>query len=70
MPLLTTAQFGAAMTPPVSASRVKNLIAADRIKCQRVNARLVLIDSRELRKVADRKPGRPKKTPATATTRG
>ena len=61
MPLLTTTQFGAAMTPPVGARRVSSLIAAGRIKCQRVNARLTLIDSRELRKVADRKPGRPAK---------
>lgn len=59
MSLLTTAQFGAAMTPPVSASRVKNLIRAGRIKCHRINARMTLIDSRELPKVAVRRPGRP-----------
>lgn len=59
MSLLTTSQFGAAMTPPVSASRVKNLIAAGRIKCQRINARMTLVHSRELRKVANRKSGRP-----------
>lgn len=58
--LLTTTQFAAAMTPPVSRGRVIHLIAAGRIVGQRVG-RDMLIDPKELRKVADRKPGRPVK---------
>lgn len=59
MSMLTTLQFGAAMIPQVSARRVCSLIAAGRIKCNRINPRMIMIDERELRKVANRKTGRP-----------
>jgi hypothetical protein len=58
--LLTTAEFAAAMKPPVKSKRVHHLIAAGRIVAQRFG-RAVLIDERELKKVANRKAGRPRK---------
>jgi hypothetical protein len=55
--LLTTAQFGAAMRPPVSARRVSALVAAGRIAAQRINPRLLLIDRLVLYQRAARRFG-------------
>jgi excisionase family DNA binding protein len=54
---LTTGQ--AAKKLGVSQSRIRALVKAGRIKARHLTTRMLLIDSRELAKVKDRKPGRP-----------
>jgi len=54
---LTTAQ--AAEKLGVSQGRIRQLVLAGRIKARHLTPRLLLIDTKELAKVNNRKPGRP-----------
>ena len=59
MNLITTS--AAAELLGISQRRVQALISAGRLPATRIHARLELIDPRDLKKVGERKPGRPKK---------
>jgi hypothetical protein len=57
---LTVAQFAAKLG--VSSSRVRQMVIAKQIKARHLTPRMLMIDSTELAKVRNRKPGRPKKS--------
>jgi predicted DNA-binding protein (UPF0251 family) len=54
---LTTAQAAAKLG--ISQRRMRAMVQAGRVKARYLTPRMMLIDSRELAKVKDRKPGRP-----------
>jgi hypothetical protein len=54
---LTTAQAAAKLG--ISQGRVRQLVLAGRIKARHLTSRMLLIDTKELGKVRNRKPGRP-----------
>jgi excisionase family DNA binding protein len=54
---LTTAQAAAKLN--VTQGRVRQLVLAGRIKARSLTPRLLLIDEKELKKLKNRKPGRP-----------
>lgn len=56
---LTTREAGAKLRPPVTASRIVHLIRAGRIEAQMFGGSY-LIPEAELKKIAVRRPGRPK----------
>lgn len=67
MNLITTSQ--AALAIGVSRSRINKMIAAGQIRARRVGE-IDLIDPKQLEKLKDRKPGRPKIAENSVKTEG